>query len=327
MDRRIVLIVLDGLRPDFVSEVFTPHIAALEAEGTAFRNHHACFPSVTRLNSATIATGCHPGGHGIVDNVLHMPDVQVGRPIDTGDYTQLQRLDRATDGGLLDTPSLSEILGQEERQVAVVSTCTTGACFLQNHRGFGLTVNPGLVYPASAQARIEARFGTAPPKVLPAADLNGWATAIVTDYVLPELRPDLTIVWLCDPDSTQHRFGPGAPESLQAIAEVDRCVGRIVRALEETRVRGGTDLFVLSDHGWIGHSAPLRVRDTLLASGIKQAKDSDDVVVVGQGVYIGEGTGIAAADVVSCLRRMEGMGALFTSDGADGTYLPHQIAH
>ena len=147
MDRRIALIVLDGLRPDFVSDALTPHIAALEREGAAFRNHHACFPSVTRLNSASIATGCHPGGHGIVDNVLYMPDIQPERPIDTGDCAQLQRLDRATGGGLLDTPSLTEILGQEGRQIAVVSTCTSGACFLQNHRGFGLTVNPGFITP------------------------------------------------------------------------------------------------------------------------------------------------------------------------------------
>ena len=150
-------------------------------------------------------------------------------------------------------------------------------------------------------------------------DLNRWTTAIVTDYVLPELRPDLLIVWLCDPDNTQHGFGPGAPESLQSIREIDRGVGQIVRALEEAGARRETDLLVLSDHGWIGGKAPFRVRDVLLASGVKRSADSDDIAVVGQGVYIGPGCGIAVADVVSSLRRIDGMGALFTADGAAGT--------
>ena len=43
--RQAVLIVWDGMRPDFVSEEKTPALWRLSKEGVFFRNHHAVYPS------------------------------------------------------------------------------------------------------------------------------------------------------------------------------------------------------------------------------------------------------------------------------------------
>ena len=316
MSRRVVLFVLDGLRPDFVTDALTPHMMALGKEGVWFTNHHAVFPSVTRVNASSIATGCHPGRHGLVDNMLYLPEISPD-PIDTGNYQALQTIDRATGGRLLDTSSLTEILGTAGRRVAVATTCTTGACFLQNHRGYGLTVNPGFIIPDTA---ILAQFGPPPPKRRPASDANEWVTAIATDYIWKEQRPDLMVLWFCDPDHTQHGFGPGAPEALEAIRVVDTCIGRVIRAVDDSGERNKTNFIVMSDHGWISHGAPLPVSDTLIRAGLKASLVSTEIVVAGQGVYLAPNAGISVQDIVACLQRMAGIGALFTRDGGGGTF-------
>src|SRR5216684_6678135 len=60
--RIFVLMVWDGLRPDFVTAERTPNLFAMENEGVRFARHHSVFPTITMVNAATIATGAPPGG-------------------------------------------------------------------------------------------------------------------------------------------------------------------------------------------------------------------------------------------------------------------------
>ena len=52
-----LVLVLDGLRPDSITEQETPHLWRLREEGVNFPNGHAVFPTVTRANAAAIGTG------------------------------------------------------------------------------------------------------------------------------------------------------------------------------------------------------------------------------------------------------------------------------
>jgi arylsulfatase A-like enzyme len=213
---------------------------------------------------------------------------------------------------LLSTTTLTELLSASGREIAVVTTSSSGACLLQNHRSAGLTVNGDFIDPAASREYIETRFGPAPAKASPAKELNEWAASILTDYVLPELQPQLTIVWLCDPDKTQHTYGLGASESLSAIRTVDSIVGRIVGALETQGSRDQTNLIVMSDHGWVSYRDRLPVKSVLVDAGLKRSTDSGDIKVVGQGVYVDPEGSIAIEDIVDCLHRMDEIGAVFT---------------
>src|SRR5690242_11369475 len=59
--RIFVLMVWDGLRPDFVSAALTPALFAMETEGVRFARHHSVFPTITMVDAASIATGAPPG--------------------------------------------------------------------------------------------------------------------------------------------------------------------------------------------------------------------------------------------------------------------------
>ena len=77
-ERHAVVIVWDGMRPDFVSESHTPALWKLARDGVTFRHHHASYLSATVVNSTAIATGCYPSGSGIFANYIfrprHLPD-------------------------------------------------------------------------------------------------------------------------------------------------------------------------------------------------------------------------------------------------------------
>src|ERR1700675_2106790 len=67
-DRHVVVVVWDGLRPDFVSEQNTPALWKLVQGGVNFRNHHSVYPSATIVNGTAINSGVYPNRSGILAN-------------------------------------------------------------------------------------------------------------------------------------------------------------------------------------------------------------------------------------------------------------------
>lgn len=55
--KRVVLMICDGHRDDFVRPEFCPAICDEIGRGRRFANHRAIFPSATRASAASIATG------------------------------------------------------------------------------------------------------------------------------------------------------------------------------------------------------------------------------------------------------------------------------
>ena len=77
--RRVLVFVVDGLRPDSITAEDTPTLVRLRAEGVELVNSHAVFPTVTRVNAAAIATGTQPGTNGLVGNQMVVPAVDEQR--------------------------------------------------------------------------------------------------------------------------------------------------------------------------------------------------------------------------------------------------------
>lgn len=110
--------------------------------------------------------------------------------------------------------------------------------------------NPtGVAHEKLVQLRDEAAMD-------PRADL-GSANSARNDYllqaflevILPRFGPALSLVWLRDPDSTQHQFGPGTANARHALAEQDARLGQLLSRLEKLGLRAHTDVLVVSDHG------------------------------------------------------------------------------
>jgi arylsulfatase A-like enzyme len=296
--RLVIVFVVDGLRPDSITAEDTPTLFRLRAEGVDFSDGHAVFPTVTRVNAATLSTGAQPGTHGIVGNQMYVPAVDPARAFDTGNYRNLLALDRATGGRLLMAPTLAERLHARGRRLVGVSSGSTGSAFLLNPKapaGVGAVVNgyfdPGktVAYPEPVSEAILSKLGPAPPKVAGAARYDAsvaWTQRVLREYVLPELQPDVVIDWLTEPDHSQHQGGVGSPDAREALRHDDAEIARVLVSLDALELAAHTDVLVTSDHGFTSNGGYLDVVRSLVEARLKAATDSPEVVVASSGQAI-----------------------------------------
>ena len=125
----------------------------------------------------------------------------------------------------------------------------------QYPEGKSLVLAAGNGKPTAALAERQIRLadGATPDPRASAGSAHNLANAylmrVYLDYVLPEFKPDLSIVWLRNPDSTEHQFGPGTPNYQDALRDQDALLGKLQNRLEKLGLRDATDLIVVSDHG------------------------------------------------------------------------------
>ena len=74
-ERHVVVVIWDGMRPDFVSQENTPTLWKLANGGVVFRNHHAVYPSATNVNGTALVTGVYPGRSGLIANHDYRPEI------------------------------------------------------------------------------------------------------------------------------------------------------------------------------------------------------------------------------------------------------------
>src|SRR5206468_2494341 len=127
--RTHVVIVVDGLRPDDVTAPTMPRLTRLGQRGVIFNAHHSVFPTVTRVNSSSMVTGMYPEGHGLLGNTIYIASVNATRGLDTGVYTNLEAVARAS-GRLLTAPTLGEILQKAGKKLLTAGSGSSGALFL-----------------------------------------------------------------------------------------------------------------------------------------------------------------------------------------------------
>jgi arylsulfatase A-like enzyme len=78
---------------------------------------------------------------------------------------------------------------------------------------------------------------------------NAYLMRVFSEYVLPKLDPVLSVIWLRNPDSTEHSYGPGSPNALDALRHQDRLLSELLATLERLGRSASTDLIIASDHG------------------------------------------------------------------------------
>ncbi len=331
--RFVIVFVVDGLRPDAITAEDTPTLHRLRAEGVDFANSHAAFPTVTRVNAATIATGAQPCTHGIVGNQIHVPAVDAQRALDTGNFRNLLRVDEATAGRLVLVPTLAERLEARGLRLAAVSSGSTGSAFLLNPRapaGVGTLINgyldPGrtVAYPADVSAAVLAKFGPAPAKAggdrydEPVA----WTQRVLREYVLPDLAPDVVINWLTEPDHSQHKLGVGSPAARAALRHDDAEIARVLAAMDALGLTPTADVFVTSDPGFTTNTAGVDVGRELVEAGLKASADSADVVLASSGQAVALHVEGHAPERIAAIARFvqsrEWGGVVFAAGGVPG---------
>jgi arylsulfatase A-like enzyme len=314
-----LVIVVDGLRPDYVTPDLMPRLVRLGQRGVVFNAHHAVFPTVTRVNSPSFVTGSYPETHGLMGNNIYIPKANPTKGLDTGDKANLEAAERA-EGALLTAPTLGEILQPAGRKMLAVSSGSSGSAFLLNHSSTsGSTIHYEFTYPPALAARVESALGPVPAHATPNDAQNQYAIDAYLTLGLDDIHPDVTFMWLNDPDGTAHANGIGAPLTNRSLALVDAGIGRIEDALRAKGVLDRTNILVTSDHGFSTHIGGLRLAALVEPFAKPMPDGSKDIVVAEGAVYLRSGNDPAriAAIVVALQKRPE-VGAIFTRPAATG---------
>lgn len=335
---KVLIIVFDALRPEFVRPDLMPNLCAFAERGTRFSNSRSTYPTETRVNQTAVLTGCMPRKHGIVGNRFPEPAIAPGEVVNTGVDTEIAQAFAKAPGGLIKRPTMGEHLAAAGRTFASLSAGTPGGGRLINHKAedhgtFRLAMKcPEAAQPAGALEKIIRRIGPMPDYVLPATDWITWAVDAYLEYVARHVSPDVMLLWLCEPDESFHFLGIGHEGSLTTMRNADAQFGRILKAHEEALQSGEMHIIAMSDHGQISLAGePLNLPGRLTEAGFSAAKkpdpEMDFTVVVGNagGIWASPAAKPKVPDLVEWLMSQDWCGPLFTADGAGGTLTNAEI--
>ncbi len=335
---KILIVVFDALRPEFVTSDLMPNLSAFADRGVRFENCRSTFPTETRVNQTAVLTGCYPRKHGIVGNKFPDAGILPDRVIDTGANHQIEEAFAKAPGGLVTMPTLGERLAATGRRFASLSAGTPGGGRLINHTAerlgsFRLAMRcPEATVPASALADIIERIGPMPTYELPAIDWVTWAIDAYLGYILHEVTPDVMLLWLCEPDESFHYKGIGSDEALATIRHVDAEFGRILSTQKAAIESGSLQIIAMSDHGQISlEGEPLDLPVLLNEAGFVAAtapgKDIDYTVVVGNagGIWARDRDDGLIEALVPWLMSQPWCGPIFTWNVVSGTLAISEI--
>lgn len=219
----VVLVSFDGFRWDYPELYETPNFDRLAEKGVRAERLVPSFPTKTFPNHYTLATGLHPGNHGLVNNTFYAPDLD--RIYRMGDRTAVE--DGAFYGG-------EPIWVTASKQGLIT----------------------GSFYWVGSEAPIKGiqptywkRFDDSVPFAARIDSVVKWL-----GYE-KERRPRFVTLYYEEPDGVAHSAGPVSERTGRMVEHVDSLLGVLVKKLELLPIARKINLIVLSDHG-MGQLSP-----------------------------------------------------------------------
>lgn len=335
-DRHVVVVVWDGMRPDFVSERDTPTLWKLAREGVTFSKHHSIYPTATNVNGAALATGVYPNRNSLLANREYRPQIDPRNAFENGDEVTIKKGDEATGGKYLATPTMAELVRGAGRRVAIAGTKSVAMLHDRrsewvNATSKALTKFAAAPMPGSVRedtVKLLGPFLTEPGQS--SESRNAYATRALTEILWRDELPAFSLLWLSDPDLAQHDHAPGSEPAMAAIRSSDRHLALVLDALGKKKARERTDILVVSDHGFstiergIDFAADLRKAGFDATGAFETKPQAGQIMVVGNGgtilYYVIEHDREVTARLVEWLQRSDSAGVIFAREKFEGTF-------
>jgi predicted AlkP superfamily pyrophosphatase or phosphodiesterase len=213
----VILISIDGFHPDYLDRYPAPTLSTLAKQGVRARWMTPVYPSLTFPNHYSIATGLYPDNHGIVGNNIYDPEFKHTFSLSKREEVQNGRW-------WLGEPIWVTAEKQGQRAAAFFFPGTE----------------------AEIGGKRPSHWKTYDEKILNSERID---TALSwLDLPSPE-RPTLILTYFGDVDHAGHESGPDSGGVKQAVAEVDRALGRLVDGLKARGLFERVNIIIVSDHG------------------------------------------------------------------------------
>jgi predicted AlkP superfamily pyrophosphatase or phosphodiesterase len=252
--RHVVLISIDGLRPDYYLPASsrptrTPALDTLLSRGSWAEGVLSQFPSLTYPSHTSIVTGVRPAKHGIVQNTMFAPDGGGGWFFEASALRAQPLWDAAKAAGLT-TAGISwpvTVGAKIDYLLPETNQAPRDSTWLDLMRRQS---TPGLV------DAVVARLGGFEPNAnRDYVERDRFSTA-AAGVIIETYRPNLLMIHFVEADTAQHQHGPGSPQAIAAIERIDAAIGSVVRSLETAGILEETAIVITGDHGFYRvHSA------------------------------------------------------------------------
>lgn len=188
--RKVVVCLIDGFGPEYIARSDMPNLRRAMRAGT-YRLGQGVMPSLTNVNSASLATGSYPAEHGITANTFFDPEA--GQIVEMAHAKYLQR------------PTLFAGAHRKGWKTAFVGAKEK----IRSLIGVG------------ANSSISAEKQGIP---MYEAETTYW----VFTQGLQALRGDIDLLYLTTSDYIMHTYGPETSESLEHLHRLDVHLGRML---------------------------------------------------------------------------------------------------
>jgi predicted AlkP superfamily pyrophosphatase or phosphodiesterase len=224
----VILVGVDGFRPDYLDRGVTPTLSKLAAEGVRAQGMRPSFPSLTFPNHYTLVTGMRPDHHGIVNNYMTDPG-HPGVVFTLGDRAVNTQPHWWNDAAPL-------WVSAEKQGVRTATMFWPGS----------------EVEIRGVRPRDWVVFDQAMPSAARVDRVLSWLDRP------PAERPRFITLYFDIVDTAGHNFGPDTPELNASVQEVDAAMGKLVAGLA-ARGLAQVNIIVVADHGM----APVSVDKTV----------------------------------------------------------------
>jgi len=269
--RAVVLISIDGMRPDYVTkadeyQLKIPHLRRILAEGAHASGVRGVLPTVTYPSHTTILTGVWPSKHGIYSNLTFDPlDKNASGWYWYSEDIKVPTLWEAASKAGLITGSVSWPVSVSVPGVRyLIPEFWRAAKSPEDLKLMRAVSTPGLMAVIEKQA---GPYINDLDDALPGdRQRTRYAAAILRDK-----KAQFITVHLAALDHIEHATGPFSPESLAALEELDGRVGE----LEDAARANFPDyaICVVSDHGFARTDHTLSLMIPFVEAGFVTVKD------------------------------------------------------
>ncbi len=261
----VVLITIDGFRPDFYLEQGwnTPNLRAMMRAGFHAKGVNSVFPSMTYPSHTTIVTGVRPAKHGIYFNSMFEPNGPTGKIYWMDSSIKVPTLwTAAKDKGLKTAAMFWPVSADAPVDYNIADVGSMG---VKNMAAYAK--------PAGFYDLVRKELFNDSPRIDLGKDYN---VANIAAKVIKEGKPNFMTIHFFGVDSKSHQQGRNGEAVKEAVAVADSSVGIVMQALKDAGIFEKTVFIVTGDHGFTDVTSTVSPNVWLKEAGIIKDVKTDD---------------------------------------------------
>lgn len=269
--RHVLVISIDGMASSYYMEpppgLRIPNLRRLMAEGSYAEAVEGVYPTLTYPSHTTLITGCLPAEHGIYTNLSSREPGQ-----NPDDYFWFAKAIRK--------PTLwDEARTHRLTTASVAWPVTAGAAIDWDVPEIWDPTKPpapdALYVARFMRPLVTLELFMALGRPQPGAEDDENRVRIASFFLTK--HPNLMLVHLEGLDHTEHASGPYSDAANQALERIDGHVEELLRALKEAGLESSTDVFLLSDHGFLPVEREIHPNILLAQAGLLRVNASGNI--------------------------------------------------